>query len=67
MDFITGLLSSANWKDNSYNLIIVIIDTLTKIVYYEPIKITIIILGLAEVIINVVILYHGFLELIVMD
>ena len=30
-----------DWKDTSYNSIFVVIDRLTKMVYYEPMQITI--------------------------
>ena len=40
MDFIINLSISANWKDDSYNLILIIIDQLTKIIYYELVKVT---------------------------
>ena len=33
MDFVTGLPLSADWKGNSYNLILVIVDRLTKMVH----------------------------------
>ncbi len=55
MDFVTGLSISANWKSDSYNSILVIVDRLTKMVYYEPVKITIDALGLVEVIVDVVV------------
>ena len=55
MYLMTGLPLSADWKDNSYNLILVIVDRLTKMIYYELVKVNINILGLAKVIINVVI------------
>ncbi len=67
MDFVTGLLISANWKDDSYNSILVIVDRLTKMVHYEPVKITIDTPGLAKVIIDVVVRYHGVPESIVID
>ncbi len=67
MDFVTGLLISANWKDDSYDSILVIIDRLTKMVYYIPIKVMINAPGLAEVIINVVVHHHGVPESIVTD
>ncbi len=67
MDFITGLPISANWKDDSYDLILVIVDWLTKMVYYVPVKVTIDKLRLAEVIINVVVYHHGVLESIITD
>ena len=41
MNFVTGLLISTNCKEDSYNFILVIVDRLTKMVHYEPVKITI--------------------------
>ena len=59
IDFVTGLPLSADWKGDSYDSILVIVDRLTKMVYYEPVKVTIDALGLAKVILNVVVCYHG--------
>ncbi len=67
MGFVTGFPISAVWKIDSYNLIFVIINRLTKIVYYLPVKVTIDGLELAEVIINVVVHHHGVPKLIVID
>ncbi len=67
MDFVTGLPISANWKGDSYDSILVIVDRLTKIVHYEPVKVTIDAPGLAKVIINVVMRYHGVSESIITD
>ncbi len=67
MDFITGLPISANWKYDSYDSILVIVDRLTKMVYYERVKVTIDALSLAEVIIDVVVRHHGVPESIVTD
>ena len=67
MYFITGLPISANWKGDSYNSILVIVDRLTKIVYYKPVKVTINAPGLAKVIIDVAVHHHGVPESIVMD
>lgn len=67
MDFVTDLLLSADWKSDSYNLILVIVDQLTKIVYYKPSKVTINASWLADVIINVVMQYHGLLHSIMSD
>ena len=39
MDFVTSLPISSDEKGDSYDSILVIIDRLTKIVYYEPVKI----------------------------
>ena len=55
MDFVTGLPLSADWKGNSYDSILVIVDQLTKIVHYKPVKVTIDAPELAEVIIDVVV------------
>ena len=55
MDFVTGLPLFADWKSNSYDSILIIVNHLTKMVYYEPVKITINAPGLAEVIIDMVV------------
>ncbi len=67
MDFVTSLPISANWKGDSYDSILVIVDRLTKMVHYIPVKVTIDAPGLAEVIIDVVVRHHGVLESIVTD
>ncbi len=67
IDFITGFPILANWKGDSYDSILVIIDQLTKIRHYKLVKITIDTLGLAEVIINVVVRHHGVPESILMN
>ena len=67
MDFVTGLPISTDWKGDSYDLILVIVDRLTKMVHYKPIKVTINAPGLAEVIINIVVRHHGLADSIVID
>ena len=67
MDFVTGLPISTDWKGDSYDSILVIVDRLTKMVYYKPVKVTIDALGLAEVIINVVVRHHGLSDSIITD
>ncbi len=67
IDFITGLLISTSWKADTYDSILVIVDWLTKIVHYEPVKVTIDAPGLVEVILNVVVRYHGLSDSIVSD
>ena len=67
MDFVTGLSILTDWKEDSYDSILVIIDWFTKMVHYKPVKVTIDAPGLAEVIINVVVRHHGLLDLIVID
>ena len=58
---------TADWKGDSYDSILVIINRLTKIVYYKPVKVTIDAPGLVEVIINVVIWHHGLPDSIMTD
>ena len=65
MDFVTGLPISTDWKGESYDSILVIVDWLTKMVHYEPVKIIIDALGLAEVIFNVVVWHHSLPNIIV--
>ena len=67
MDFITRLLISTDWKGDSYDSILVIIDRLTKMVHYEPVKVIINALGIVEVILDVVVWHYGLLDSIVFD
>ena len=52
---------------DSYDSILVIVDWLTKMVHYEPVKVTIDASGLAKVILDVVVRHHGLSNLIVSD
>lgn len=54
-----GLLVSTYWKSEIYELILVIIDWLIKIIYYKLVKVIFDGLRLFEVILDVVIYYHG--------
>ena len=68
MNFVTGFPISANyWKDDSYNSILVIVNRLTKMVYYKPVKVTIDILGLAKMIIYMFVRHYGVLRSIVIE
>lgn len=58
IDFVTGFSLSTDWKSNSYDLILVIVDCLIKIVQNKPVKNTINIASLAKVIIDVVVKYY---------
>lgn len=62
-----GLLISTNWKSNNYDSLLIIIDCLIKIIYYELIKITINTHDLIEIIIDMIIQYHSLFDLIVSD
>ena len=65
MDFVTGLPILTDWKGDNNNSIRVIVNWLIKIVYYKPVKVTIDASSFAEVIIDVVVRYYGFLDSIV--
>ena len=65
IDFVTGLPQSANWRGNGYDSILVIVNWLTKIVYYKPVQTTITAPVLAEVILNIVVRHHGLLDSII--
>ena len=67
MNFVTGLLILASWKSDSYNLLLVIVDQLSKIVHKKLVKVKIDVLSQVEMIINVVVHHHGVLKSIVMD
>ncbi len=67
MDFFMGLLTSTNWKNNSYNSIPVIVDRLIKMVNYKPVKVMINASSLAKVIINMIVCHHRVLKSIDMD
>ena len=67
MDFVIGFSILANWKGDSYDSILIIVDRLTKMVHYEPVKVIIVVPGLAEVIIDMVVHHHGIPESIVTD
>ena len=55
MDFVSELLFFIIWKGDTYDLILVIVDQLMKIIYYELVKITINALGFAQIILDIVI------------
>ena len=67
IDFMTGLPLFVDWKVNNYDLIFIIVNHLTKIVYYKLVKVTINALKLAEIIINMVMQYYGLPHSIISD
>ena len=67
MDFVTGLPLFADWKGNSYNSILVMVNHLTKMVHYEPVKININGPALAKVIRDMVVRHHDLLNSIISD
>lgn len=67
MDFVTTLPVSTNWKDESHDSILVIVNCLTKMIYYKLIKVTINTVDLAKVITNVIVCYYSIFKSIVTD
>ena len=67
MDFVFGLPISTDLTGNNDDSILVIVDRLTKMVYYELVKVTIDALGLAEVMLDVVVWHYGLPDSIVSD
>ena len=59
MDFLTGVLVSIDWRKDSYNFILVIVDWLIKMVYYKSMKITLNAPEVAKIIIDVIVCHHG--------
>ena len=62
-----GLPVLTDWKSESYKLILIIVDKLTKMMYYKPVIIIIDAPSLVEVIINVVVRHYGLFDLIITD
>lgn len=62
---MTRLSKSKNWQKKKYNLIFVVIDWFTKIIYYKPILIIINMKLLAQILIKMVTKYHSLLDSIV--
>lgn len=67
INFVIGHPISANWKGDSYDVILVILYRLTKMVHYERVKTNIDATGFAEVIINILVKHHGLLELVIIE
>lgn len=65
MNFVKNFSMSSDWKSETYNSILVIINRLTKIVHYKPVKITIDASGLVEVIIDMIVRHHSLSDSII--
>lgn len=59
IDSVRGLPISINEKSETYDLILMILDKLTKMIHYEPVKFLINALGLVDMITHVLIGHHG--------
>ena len=67
MDFVTKLPVSTDWKIENYNSILVIVDWLTKMIHYKPVKVIIDAPGLAKVIFNMVVWHSSLPNSIVLN
>lgn len=67
IDFMMGLSVLVNLKNNNYDSILVIVKQLTKIVYYNQVKVIIDTPELAKVIRNIVVCHDSLLDLIIAD
>lgn len=67
IDFIKELPIFTNYKGESFDSILVIVNRLTKIVYYQPFKVIINTLSLAKVVIEEVVRHYGLPDSIVND
>lgn len=67
IDFIIALPIPTNWKRNIYDSILIIVNWLIKILYYERVKVTIDATKLVEVIFDMIVQYYGLPNLIVTD
>lgn len=67
IDFVITILVSTNFEEKIYDLILMIVDYLKKIVYYKHIKSIIDPLGLTANILDKLIRQHGLSNLIVID
>lgn len=65
MNFVKSLSLLVDLKSDSYDIILVIVNCLTKMVYYKSLKPTIDIAGQAKIIIDMVIRYYSLSELII--
>ena len=65
IDFVMGLPVSKDWKGNSYDSILVIVNRLTKMIYYKTVKVSINAPGLAKIIIDMLVRHHRLPDSIV--
>ena len=67
IDFVTGLPQFADWRNNGYDSILVIVNWLTKMVHYELLQTIITAPTLAKVIFDIVVRHHNLPNSIVSD
>lgn len=62
MDFVIGLLISTNQKNKNYDFIRIIVNQLTKIIYYKLVKLNMDALRLVQVICDVIVWHHSLFD-----
>ena len=67
IDFITGLQILTDWKGDIYGSILVIVNQLTKKIYYKLVKVIIDVSSLTEIIIDVVVKHYSLPDSIVIN
>ena len=65
MDFIRRLSKSEDWRRVKYDLILVIVDPLTKMIHYKPVLTTLNAKQLAEVLIKAIFKYYSLPDSII--
>ena len=64
---MTGLPVSSNRKGETYDSILVIVDWLTKMVHYKPVKVTLNAPKIAQVILDMIVWNHGLPDSVITD
>ena len=67
MDFVIRLLVFTNWKGKTNGSILIIVNWLTKMIHYKPVKVIINASSLVEVIIKIIVQYYGLINSIMSD
>ena len=67
MDFITDLPLSSTYGSTTWDSILVVVNKLTKMAHYIPVRKTISVADFIKVFIQDVVKYHGMLEVLVID
>lgn len=65
IDLMISLLLLMNWKVHSYEVILVIVYYVIKMIYYKPVKIILDIAGIVEIMINIVVKHYSLSESII--
>lgn len=67
INFIISFSGSTNPKSANYNLILVILNYFTKVIYYKLVKVFINALKLAKALLNMIVWYYSFFDFIIIN